>query len=407
MPMDTRAAVPWLVLAGCAAGPATQIPELALGDPARRERPAPLVLDAITETATGRLLTPDELARQLAGVRLVFVGETHGDPHAHEAQRRLVQALADTGRRVLVGLEMLPAPEQGALDLWVDGGLEEDAFLRLSGWYRHWGHPFAYYREIFRLARARGIRLFAVNAPREVVTAARRKGFEGLSPEEARHLPPRVDTDSPEHRRLFSAYFAAAGAAHGGLTEEQWEGMYRAQCAWDAAMASHALRALERHGDAGAIMVVLLGQGHVAFGLGAPRQAALWSSAPLATVIPVPIRDEEGRPARARASYADYLWAVPPAPRPPLIPELGAFLAERPEGPTVMSVEAGSAAAGAGLAAGDRVLSVDGTPVTDRESYLRLVSDRRWGDGLTLEVERAGARLTLRAVLRRPAPAGP
>ena len=117
-------------------------------------------------------------------------------------------------------------------------------------------------------------------------------------------------------------------------------------------MAWNAVKALETHGDPYAIMVVLLGSGHVAFGLGATRQAAGWSKLPMATVIPVPLVDEEGEPARVRASYADYLWGLPAEADQPPYPSLGAALSDRKDAPhpVVTSVREGSPAAAAGLA---------------------------------------------------------
>src|SRR5206468_68916 len=50
---------------------------LPVGDPARKGRDVPLVLDGITETAGGTVITPAELPARLSGVRLLLVGEEH------------------------------------------------------------------------------------------------------------------------------------------------------------------------------------------------------------------------------------------------------------------------------------------------------------------------------------------
>ena len=64
-------------------------------------------------------------------------------------------------------------------------------------------------------------------------------------------MPETVNTDSDEHRQLFRAYFEDDDAVHVTISEEQWEGMFRAQCTWDAAMGFNARMALERHGGEG------------------------------------------------------------------------------------------------------------------------------------------------------------
>jgi aminopeptidase N len=402
--MKARSAVLLVALVGgCTHAPAVMVTDQPLGDPGRRERPAPLVLDAITATATGELLTLEAVVARLGSARLVFVGESHTNADIHEAQRRLIAALAASKRPVLVGLEMFPYTEQPALDRWNRGEGTEDEFVRQSHWYKHWGFDWRYYREIF-LLRERGVRFYGVNAPREVVSAVRKKGFDKLTPEEAAHIPAKIDTTSDEHRRLFRSYFGAGDATHAaGLSEAAVEGMFQAQCTWDATMAWNAVRALEAAGDPTAVMVVLLGSGHAAFGLGAQRQAAQYSSAPRATVMPIPLIDEEGHPARVRASYADYLWALPAESPLAPYPTVGVTLSDRKEvpHPVISAVAEQSPAAAAGLQAEDRVISFDGAPVPDKETFLALLSRKSWGDGVALVVERAGKSVSVSVALRR------
>jgi len=376
------------------------VTDLPFGDPARRDREAPLHPDAITATATGESLAPEALATKLAPARLVFFGEHHTSAAVHEAQRRLIAALLASKRTVLVGLEMFPYTVQPALDRWNKGELTEDEFVRESHWYKHWGFHWRYYRDVF-LLRAQGARFFAVNAPREVISAVRKKGRDKLTPDEAAHLPAKIDTSSDEHRRLFRAYFGEGESTH-AMSDAALEGMFQAQCAWDATMAWNALKALEAEHDPNAVMVVLLGSGHVAFGLGAPRQAASYAAVPIATVIPVPMTDE-GKAARVRASYADYVWGVAPSPEASPYPSIGASVADRTgvPHPVVTEVEDGSAAKRAGLQADDRIVSFDGTPVPDKETLLRLAGAKNWGDHAALVVERAGKPVTLDVSLAR------
>ncbi len=242
-----------LGLATASASRAAEEPlDLAVGDPARRDRHATVTLDAIVDTRTGDVLSPDELASRLGKIRLLLVGEGHTSIESHRVERRILEALVSAGREVRVGLEMYPYTEQAWLDRWSKGQLTEDGFLALSRWYRNWGYNWGYYRDIFLFARDRGLPLAGVNTPRDVVSAVRKKGFTNLTPEEAAHVPVRVDTDSAEHRKLFKAFFDADAGLHGGLTEEALDGMFRAQCTWDATMAFNAAKALEagvRTGD--------------------------------------------------------------------------------------------------------------------------------------------------------------
>ena len=377
---------------------------LAIGDPARKEKEARLVLDGITDTRTGEVLTPAALAKRLGDVRLLLVGESHTDVEFHRAQLRVLQELARSGRPVLLGLEMYPYTEQRYLDQWVDGLLTEEGFLRLSRWYESWGYNWAYYRDIFLFARDHKIRMFAVNAPRDVVSAVRAKGFDSLSPEEAAHIPRRIDTSSQDHRALFKSFFETDDPLHSGMTEEQWDSMIAAQATWDATMAHNALKGLRERGGQDALMVVLVGSGHVAYGVGIERQAvAQGFDGRIASVIPVNVEDLGGQPVRAvQASYADFIWGLP-AQSAAVYPSLGLSTKAGKDSKDlrVILVSEKTPAAAAGVQTGDVVLALDGVPVPDKETLNRLVAGKRWGDEAVLTVRREGEKKEIVMPLRR------
>jgi uncharacterized iron-regulated protein len=379
---------------------------LPIGDPARKDREVPLVLDGITPTAGGAVLTPAELPAKLAGVRLLLVGEEHTAMESHRVEKRVLEELVGAGRRVLVGLEMYPYGDQPSLDLWVGGKVSEPQFVDQSHWYKNWGYNWGYYREIFLFAGQRQIPLFGVNTPREVVAAVRKKGFTGLTEEEAAHVPAHIDTESPDHLRLFKALLGGEGI-HSGMGEAVWKGMFEAQCTWDATMAQNAVAALKKTGDEEkTILVLLAGTGHVAYGLGIQRQASRLFPGRIATLVAVPVRDEKDKPVQTvRASYADYLWGVA-REIDPLYPEFGASVrVELGKGVQIIDVEKKSVAERAGIAVGDVLVSVDGAPVESRETLSRLVGEKKWGDSASLVLRRGGETINRTAYFRR-VPAG-
>jgi hypothetical protein len=180
--------------------------------------------------------------------------------------------------------------------------------------------------------------------------------------------------------------------------------MFRAQCTWDAAMGWNAVKALEASRAADAIMVVLVGSGHVAYGLGAERQARLWFDGRIASLIPVPVADRENpNPVETvRASYADFVWGLPPV-TDPLFPTLGLSTPEQKKGDHyhVIMIAEDSVAAATGFQVGDALVSVDGVPMDDKETSRKIMAQKRWGDSAVYEVLRAGRPLTLTAHFRR------
>ena len=268
--------------------------------------------------------------------------------------------------------------------------------------YKNWGYHWLYYRDIFTFARAHKIRMFGVNTPREVVTAVRKKGFLNLTPEEAARIPSKVDTDSAEHRRLFKAYFAPEDSLHTtGMTDEQFDAMYNAQATWDATMGYNAVQALQKYGDRDTIMVVLIGSGHVAYGLGAERQVRSWFDGKIASVIPMAVANDKGEKPIVRASYANFVWGVAPE-KAPLFPIHGFSVGQKKDNAyPVIAVQADSVAAVAGFKVGDILVSMDGVALTDSEILNRLMSQKRWGDAAEFKVKRGTEEVALKAFFRR------
>ncbi len=404
-----------LFLLGTVALQATQKPmHLEIGDGDRKDREIPVTLDAVTDTRTGELLTASELAARLDGVQLVFFGESHTSVEFHEAQLRVLEELHRAGRHVVIGLEMYPYTHQEYLDEWVAGRYTEEGFLHFSKWYESWTHNWLYYRDIFLFARGAGVPMYAVNAPRDVVTAVRKKGFQDLTEEEAAHIPTEIDTTSEEHRQLFRSFFDEDDPLHSEMSEEAWDGMVRAQATWDATMGWNSVKALKASDDPQAIMVVLIGSGHVAYGLGIERQAAQWFDGEMASVIPVPITDDDNEPIETvRASYADFIWGVP-SPIDSLYPVLGtstrAVDGERASGATddgrreVIYVAESSPAEAGGFEVGDVILTMDGVEVVGKGVIGRLMAGKRWGDPVRFVVRRGEEDVDLSFHFRRQRP---
>ena len=150
-------------------------------------------------------------------------------------------------------------------------------------------------------------------------------------------------------------------------------------------------------------MVVLVGSGHVVYGLGIQRQAARHFDGKIATVVPVNIRDDEGHDIKTvQASYADFVWGLP-AQADPIYPSLGLSTnpVEGEKALKVILVSEKTPAEKAGVPVGDVIVSLDGMPVPDKETLNRLVAAKRWGDEAVLTVKRGGETKELRISLRR------
>jgi putative serine protease PepD len=80
-------------------------------------------------------------------------------------------------------------------------------------------------------------------------------------------------------------------------------------------------------------------------------------------------------------------------------PYLGVSLADADGGARVTRVASGSAAADAGLEAGDVITAVDGRAVSSADDVVARISGMSPGDAVTLSVQRSGSSTTIRATL--------
>jgi hypothetical protein len=229
----------------------------------------------------------------------------------------------------------------------------------------------------------------------------RKKGFANLTPEEAAHVPTDIEGETPDHVTFFKASLSAGDSPHPGMSEEALKGMLAAQSAWDATMGWNAVRILKASNDPTAIMVVLVGSGHVAYGVGIDRQARRWTDGDVTTLVPVPVEDDKGTPiTRARASYAHVVYGVA-GERDSAYPSLGVSSIPTDGGRSIIDVQKDTPGAAAGLAVGDVIVAIDGQPVTSRELFNRVMAAKLWGDVVRLGITRSGEAQTIDVPLRR------
>ncbi len=291
---------------------------------------------AWVDARTGRAVTDSELWTAVGAARAVCIGEEHPNPHHHWAQLTIVGAAATkiTGKRLALGMEMVQAPFQGVLDDWSAHKIDDPALLSRTGWADRWGYDFALYRPILDQARANGMALVALNAPRELVKAVAKLGVDGISAAERAKLPALV-LDDAQHRAWFDALMA--GMEHGGghgQTEApatkpddetgagtaavppaapSADNIYAAQVVWDESMAEHARRWL---GEGGDTIVIIAGTGHC-HDSAIVRRLVRRGGGPALSIRPI-IDDGEGNVARALAEATnDYLFVMTmPKPSP-------------------------------------------------------------------------------------------
>jgi uncharacterized iron-regulated protein len=169
---------------------------------------------SIVDARTGRQVETKAFWDQLAGSRVICVGEEHNNPHHHWVQLEVVSQLIARQRKPLaLGMEMFQRPFQGVLDDYAASRIDVTTLRSRAGYEERWGYDFGFYGPTIDRARAAGASLLALNAAKELTKAVVRRGVEGLTPDEKQQLPELV-LDDARHRAWFMSVMEDMGG-HG------------------------------------------------------------------------------------------------------------------------------------------------------------------------------------------------
>ena len=208
---------------------------------------------------------------------LALLGETHDNPDHQRLEARLVRAVAATGRRPALAVEMLEVDQQAAVDAALSGGrADADALAGAVGWSKSGWPAFERYRPVFAAALEAGMPIVAANLSHPLARAAIERG-PGALPAPIRALLERRGPATEEEARALRREMQEQHC--GELPESLLDPMVLVQRARDAQMAER----LAAAGERGAVLVA--GAGHVRADRGAPAFVELL--APRRTAISV------------------------------------------------------------------------------------------------------------------------
>ncbi|MCX8160873.1 MAG: ChaN family lipoprotein [Candidatus Saccharicenans sp.] len=336
----------------------------------------------------GKPVSFEFMVKEMKKARLIHLGETHDDLEMHDMQFRVIEALYRQDPRLAIGLEQVTVDLQPILDRWVAGELDEDSFLREIKWYVTWNFNYGYYKKIFDFAREHQLPIFALNAPRNLITKVRMQGYGALTDEEKGVIPP-LDLGQEEHRLLVRTIFESEEIPpqmKGPGLDSMFEALYRAQVAWDVTMGRNAVRAAEATGRR---VVVLAGSGHLLYGLGLNFRAYLLSGLPQVTVIGV--QTPEGTSLKVSRGLGDFIYGVRTRDYP-AYPAASISL-KKVEGLNNLVVAARPSeplARASGLDKGDVILSVAGKEVFEVNDFRLVLAGFSWGEEIKIKVLRNG-----------------
>lgn len=213
---------------------------------------------------SGDILTWTDLMAGVFWADVIFLGEQHDDPVAHQVQRAVFVDAMLIDRRTALSMEMLERQDQPALDEYLAGTIDAPTFVSRTD-SANWGGKDRFvdwYLPIIDEARSRGTPVVAANAPRNLVRMARLQGWDAMhalpADERALFAFPRPLADGRYELR-FRELMSEGDAAHGGATEgpasapsetdlaeqdARVTAAFRSQLVWDATMGDSIARTL-------------------------------------------------------------------------------------------------------------------------------------------------------------------
>ncbi|HEY2385032.1 MAG TPA: ChaN family lipoprotein [Terriglobia bacterium] len=319
------------------------------------------------------------LIRQLADKRVVFIGENHERYDNHLDQLKIIRGLqTQAPDRWVIGVEYVQRRFQPFLDEYINRAISEDEFLRRTEYFDRWGYDYRLYRPIFRFARDHHIPVIALNAERELTDEVDKDGLKALPPADRARLPEIGSANAAYRERLRKVFDEHPDTG-------DFERFVEVQLVWDETMADTAANYLAAHPDKS--MIVLAGEGHIAFGSGIPdRIRRRLPGIATAILLPADKPDED-------LEGADYLLVSQMQTLPPS-GKMGITLDTT--GPLrVKTVAPGSAAARAGLQSGDRIDAIDSRPVHSLTDFRLALLEKKPGQRVKLGLQRGTVQLTL------------
>jgi len=260
----------------------------------------------------------DALARLVAAravnADIVYIGESHANPHHHLDQIHVLEAMLAGGARPALAFEMLAQDQQQAVDAAMVESADRSALARRLGWGERGWPDFEMYRPLFDLARRYGLPVIAIDLSQPMVRRISKEGLAALPADEQRRLVSRLAPDADRDRDLARDI----EAAHCGLLPAAAvPGMVDAWHARNVTMARQIIMALERAPQ----VMVIVGRGHQAPGGLADQVEALRPGT--RQLIVDLVEAGEGKPDHATPDNGmgggiggRIVWSNPPVERP-------------------------------------------------------------------------------------------
>ena len=320
------------------------------------------------------LETIDDIIPQLAGSRIIYVGEIHDEFAHHMNQLKVIKKIHDAGYKLAVGMEMFQKPYQQVVDDYMAGRIDEYAFLKKTEYFSRWRYDYNLYKPIIDYLKQQQIPLVALNIQGDLTRKVAREGMYGLPDKEKIQLPSDMNFSDETYRKNLNQVFVV----HNKQEDIQnFNYFLQAQMVWDEGMAESAYRFLESHPEHK--MVILAGNGHVRHKYGIPNRLYRRNHEPFTVVV----QDEE-----IEDGVADYVLLTTEL-NGKASPVLGIMVEEKDQGLVIVKVSQNGPAQKAELEKGDVIEMFAEHPIQSLADLKLGLFYENIGNTVKIKVKRA------------------
>ena len=315
-----------------------------------------------------------EVMEHVASRKIVYVGESHDQFSHHVMELEVIKDLHRRGKKIAIGMEMFQRHFQKVLDDYIGGKIDEREFLKGTQYFKRWGFDYNLYRPILLFARSERIPVVALNIRQEIVDKVFRGGLDSLSGEEKDWVPSRMDFSEDAYKERLQKVFQE----HQDFGAGNFNFFYQAQILWDETMSESIDEFLKAHPTDH--MVVLAGNGHLAYGSGIPKRTARRNGYDYAIIL------NDADLERDIADYVLFPKAIPGVTSPRLM----VLLKEKGGKVEIAGFPHGSNSKKAGIKVGDVILSIDHTAISDIDDLKIDLLFKKKGERVKVKILRKG-----------------
>ncbi len=351
------------------------------------------------DPASGETLGLEKVFERIEGTRIVLLGEAHTTLAHHRWQHYMLAALHSRNANMMVGFEMLPRRAQSVLDDWSAGKLGEKEFLEQSRWREVWGYDAGLYLPLLHFTRLNRLPALALNVDRELITQVAQQGWDKIDQQQRLGLSDPAPASDPYRESLAQlyAYKQTLSQTQEGETaptppdldairdSEGFTHFVEAQLAWDRAMAE-ALAAGHRR-DPTALVIGIVGRGHLEYGYGIPHQLADMGIDDVDVLLPLD-SDDSCDPLPMDLASAVFVVDAETEQQAPARPRLGILIEDGEGGVQVKQVVDASVAAATDIREGDVILAAGGFDTATTSELIEVVQRQAPGTWLPLKLLR-------------------